>query len=716
MTQPDTGKMKDVNTRTRHAKITGFFLTLLSLVFFASVVQATDASFSWLPNAESTVSGYKIHYGTTSNVYDSFVDIGNPAPVNGRIQGTVTGLIDGTTYYFAVTAYDSVNNLESDYSTEVSWTATSQSGSGNPPTATGSSLTTPEDQVVSGSVTATSDSGLPITYLVQQNVANGTLGLETATGTFTYTPLQNFAGTDSFTFLARDDNGDSNIATVSITITPVNDPPTVQNSAITVSEDTTANGQLQAQDADNDSLTYTAVTSPTKGSLAVNAATGTFTYTPNANVTGADSFTFQVDDGQTTSNTATVSITISAINDPPVAQNAAITISEDTATSGQLQAQDPEGASLTYAVVANPTRGSLTISTSGAFTYTPDADISGTDSFTFQVSDGQVTSNIATVSITISPVNDVPVAANGSLTAAYGQTTAGTLHATDKENDALTFSIASDPQQVVTLTSPTTGAYTISPVTGMASPYSFTFSVNDGTATSNTATVTVTLIETSTVTEIFGDTPDSTHPGTLADTFTNLNNDIKAAAQEIITYSWSSPTPHKPANTIIIKTDLSALRSSIRITEAKLYLYQTGASGDATYSNSIHKIIGKDPIIDQVTGYNAFNGEPWTPVAAGTTYSDIPLGLADIGPAQDTLTLDNQTGYRTYVITDMVQEWISDPTSNFGLLITGSPTNSETGRTFAATENQNGSIRPKLVISYIKKPPRPSIISAGKVK
>ncbi len=615
--------MKDVDTRTRHAKITGFFLTLLSLVFFASVVQAADAPFSWLPNQEATVTGYKIHYGTTSRSYDSFVDVGNPAPVNGRIQGTVTGLIDGTTYYFAVTAYDSVNNLESDYSTELSWTASSQSGSGNPPTAANSNLTTPEDQAVSGTVTAGNDSGLPITYLVQQGVTNGTLDLGSSTGSFSYTPQENYAGTDSFTFLARDDNGDSNIATVSITITAVNDPPTAQNAAITINEDSVTNGQLQAQDVDGDALTYT--------------------------------------------------------------------------------------------VAANPTRGTVTINTSGSFTYTPNTDISGTDSFTFQVSDEQATSNTATVAITISPVNDVPVAANGSLTAAFGQTASGTLQATDQENDPLTFSIASDPQQIVTLTGPTTGTYTITPVTGMASPYTFSFTVNDGTADSNTATVTVTLIEDGTITKIFGDTPDSNHPGTLADTFTNLNNDINAAAQEIITYSWSSSTPHKPANTIIIKPDLSVLPANILITEAKLSLYQAGANGETTYSNSVHKITGKNPIIDQVTGYNAFNGEQWTAVATGTTDNDVPLGLADIAPAEDSISLDSQSGYRTWLITNMVQNWVSNPAGNFGLLITGVPTNTETGRRFAASENQNGSIRPKLVISYIKKPPKPSIMSAKKI-
>lgn len=103
-------------------------------------------------------------------------------------------------------------------------------------------------------------------------------------------------------------------------------------------------------------------------------------------------------------------------------------------------------------------------------------------------------------------------------------------------------------------------------------------------------------------------------------------------------------------------------------------------------------------------------------MAEGVTYDDISLGLADIDQAEDTITLDTQPGYRTWLITNMVQDWISDPAGNFGLLVTSIPTNSETGRAFAASENQNSSLRPKLVIRYIKKPPKPSIISAKKIE
>ena len=618
--------MKDKNTR--HTLLPGFFLILFCLVFFVSAVQATeDANFSWLPNQETNLAGYEIHYGTASRNYTTIVEVGNPAPVDGRIHGQVAGanLTDGTTYYFAAIAKDT-NDLKSDYSTEVVWTATSGA---------------------------------------------------------------------------------------------VNEPPIAENSTITVSENSTASGQLQAQDPDSDSLTYAVVTNPAQGTLAsFNTNTGAFTYTPNANATGTDGFTFQANDGQATSNTATVSITITATNDPPTAENATITVSENSAANGQLQAQDPDGDSLTYTVVANPAQGTLASfnTNTGAFTYTPNANATGTDSFTFQVSDGQATSNTATVSITISPVNDAPVAQNGTLNAVIGQTTSGSLQASDTDNDPLTFSLVSDPQQAVTITNTSTGAYRFTPVGGMSSSYTFTFSVNDGTVDSNTATVTVTLLEAGAVTEIFGDTPDSNHPGTLTDTFTNVNNDINATDEHIITYSWSSPTPHKPANTIIIKTDLSALQKTLQITEAKLYLYLTSSTGEATYNNSIHKIIEKNPVINQATGYNAFNGEPWTPVEAGTTYTDIPLGLADIDQAEDSISLGTQPGYQTWLITDMVQEWISDPNGNFGLLISGIPTATETGRIFAATENQNGTIRPKLVIRYINKPPKPTVFSAKQIK
>ena len=119
-------------------------------------------------------------------------------------------------------------------------------------------------------------------------------------------------------------------------------------------------------------------------------------YTPNANYQGPDSFTFKVNDGTVDSEAATVSITVTPVNDKPTADNQSVTTDEDVAKPITLTGNDGDGDSLTYHIVAGPTHGSL--SGSGAnLTYTPAADYNGPDSFTFKANDGTVDSDAATV-------------------------------------------------------------------------------------------------------------------------------------------------------------------------------------------------------------------------------------------------------------------------------------------------------------------------------
>ena len=139
-------------------------------------------------------------------------------------------------------------------------------------------------------------------------------------------------------------------------------------------------------------------------------ATGEVLYTPNANATGPDSFTFTVSDGQLTSAPATVTVNLDVVNAAPVAEAQTVVTDEDSAVSITLSASDDDGDALSYSVVtgSGPTNGALS-GTAPNLTYTPKKDFNGSDSFTFKVNDGNDDSSPATVSITVTAVNDAPV-------------------------------------------------------------------------------------------------------------------------------------------------------------------------------------------------------------------------------------------------------------------------------------------------------------------
>jgi hypothetical protein len=157
-------------------------------------------------------------------------------------------------------------------------------------------------------------------------------------------------------------------------------------------------------DPDGDSLLVTAVTQPANGSVTINAD-NTVTYTPTSNFNGSNSFTYTVSDTKGGRSTATVNVTVRAVNDIPVAADRAVTTSKNTAVQILLSASDPDGPPLTYTVSEGPVHGVLTGSAPN-LTYTPNAEYTGTDSFTFAASDGWAASS-ATVSITVAdgPLN-----------------------------------------------------------------------------------------------------------------------------------------------------------------------------------------------------------------------------------------------------------------------------------------------------------------------
>lgn len=225
--------------------------------------------------------------------------------------------------------------------------------------------------------------------------------------TLQWTPPIDANGTGvAFTLKAWDGQLTSATAVpVRIAVEAASDAPVAQNQSLSTNEDTAANVNLSATDADGDTLTYTVVAAPKYGTLTGTAPN--LTYTPNANYNGSDSFTFKANDGAIDSNVATVSINVVAQNDAPVAQNQTVTTNEDTATIVTLTGSDIENDALTFSITQQPAHGTLT-GTAPNVTYKPAANFNGADSFSFKANDGVADSNAATVNITVTAVNDAP--------------------------------------------------------------------------------------------------------------------------------------------------------------------------------------------------------------------------------------------------------------------------------------------------------------------
>ncbi len=215
-------------------------------------------------------------------------------------------------------------------------------------------------------------------------------------------------------------------------------------------EDTVGSGVLSGSDPDaGDILSFSIVRNGEKGTAAItDASTGSFTYTPQPNANGQDSFTYLVSDGASGAY-GTVTVTIIAVNDAPVAVDGVVNTDEDTPVSHTLQANDSDSPSLTYSIVANGIKGTavITDAATGAFTYTPNLNANGTDSFTFRANDGTNDSNTATETVMIAAVNDAPVITSTANTSAT-QDTAYSYQVTASDpdvGDSLTYALTTSP-------------------------------------------------------------------------------------------------------------------------------------------------------------------------------------------------------------------------------------------------------------------------------
>ncbi|ANY73151.1 hypothetical protein BBD41_11420 [Paenibacillus ihbetae] len=260
----------------------------------------------------------------------------------------------------------------------------------------------------------------------------------------------------------------------------VNRPPIAPDFEETTWKDTTVTGSVYGVDANGDPLTFTPGTPPGNGTVVVNPD-GTWTYTPDPDFVGEDSFTVIVEDGKGGTSTSTVKVNVEdPPNNPPVTKNYDVTTQKDTSVTGSVYGTDPDGDTLTYDIESDPKHGTVVVNPDGTWEYVPDQGYVGPDIFTVTVSDGKggVTTSTITVDVKDKP-NNPPVSSGKEVTTEKGTSVTGDVYGTDPDGDPLTYTPGKQPGNGTVIVNPD-GSWKYTPDPDFVGEDSFTVIVDDG--------------------------------------------------------------------------------------------------------------------------------------------------------------------------------------------------------------------------------------------
>jgi hypothetical protein len=262
--------------------------------------------------------------------------------------------------------------------------------------------------LISGLQPNVSDIDSPLnlmTFLLINSATNGNLALD-SNGSYTYTPNEYFYGDDGFTYTVCDNAGGCSIGSVAITVTLVNLPPEAENTSFTVEEDSETTLALDAYTFDfgSSDLFYSILGTPAIGAFTSITNEGLH-FQPQPNLYGNYTLSYRVCDTGNLCDTAQIEINILPVNDAPQALNAFYEGNEDSMLNWQAQYSDIDGDSLSFTIIQSPLHGILE-----GNTYMPNTDYNGEDSFTYQVCDEYGACDEGTFSLSITPINDSPMA------------------------------------------------------------------------------------------------------------------------------------------------------------------------------------------------------------------------------------------------------------------------------------------------------------------
>ena len=357
------------------------------------------------------------------------------------------------------------------------------------PVADEQSVETAEDTAVSITLTGSDPDGESLSFTVINPPIHGTL-----TGTapdLLYTPWSNYFGDDTFTFVVNDGMSNSLEAVVDINVTPVNDAPVAgENLNLVLDEDGTISFTLPVSDVDNDILTLVVKENLSHGALSGDLAN--LTYIPDPEFFGEDGFSYTVSDGVAESNEAQMIFTVNSVNDKPIAYDDRLLLPEDYQIKFSLEGFDADSDSLTYTILTAPLHGEL-IGEGSSYRFVTESNYFGSDSFTFKVNDGQLDSDPAIVTITITSENDEPVAIPQILSTQKNTPLEITLLGEDVDEEPLTYAVIVDPLHG-TLTGEAPNL-TYTPATDFIGVDVFTFRVYDSQYWNSEAEVSITVFE-----------------------------------------------------------------------------------------------------------------------------------------------------------------------------------------------------------------------------
>lgn len=291
-----------------------------------------------------------------------------------------------------------------------------------------------------------------------------------------------------------------NIATG--TIIDDDDTPDARDDTYNVNEDAELTGNVMTNDLGltDAPVTLVANIDPPNGALLINA-NGSFTYTPNLNYNGNDSFQYTIEDVDGDQSSAIVSITVNPMDDFPIANDDSFTISEDTQLNNNVTTNDQNlfDLPITVSLVSNVSHGSLSLNADGTFTYMPNSEYFGSDNFSYKVTDGNDDAVTAYVDITVNFFNDAaPVAVDDNTSTNEDTPVSIDILANDTDIDGyltidrLSTLIKKNPSHGSLVQDLVTGEYTYTPDNNYTGADDFTYTVKDNSgAESNIASVSI---------------------------------------------------------------------------------------------------------------------------------------------------------------------------------------------------------------------------------